>query len=128
MKNLLVLLAHLLATVAKVPGPGGTKAVVADSLLMKQQLLVISRSRRRAPNRSISLPLSESCLASGRCFSPHAVSSEPVYHPAIDAAQISRRADVAQVQAAVLTGEKGQTRPEGAVPGTHPDDCGPNVG
>ncbi len=52
MKNLLVLLAHLLATVAKLLGPGGTQAVVADSLLMKQQLLVISRSRRRAPNLS----------------------------------------------------------------------------
>jgi len=33
-------------------GPGGARAVVADSLLMKQQLLVINRSRRRAPNLS----------------------------------------------------------------------------
>jgi hypothetical protein len=33
-------------------GPGGAKAVVADSLLLKQQLLVISRSRHRAPNLS----------------------------------------------------------------------------
>jgi hypothetical protein len=48
MKDLLVLLAHLLTTVAKLLGPGGARAVVADSLLMKQQLLVISRSRRRA--------------------------------------------------------------------------------
>jgi hypothetical protein len=52
MKDLLVLLAHLLTTIAKLPGPGGARAVVADSLLMKQQLLVISRSRRRAPNLS----------------------------------------------------------------------------
>ena len=52
MKDLLVLLAHLLTTIAKLLGPGGAKAVVADSLLMKQQLLVISRSRRRAPNLS----------------------------------------------------------------------------
>jgi len=50
MKNLLILLAHLLTTVAKLLGPGGARAVVADSLLMKQQLLVIHRSRRRAPN------------------------------------------------------------------------------
>ena len=50
MKDLLVLLAHLLTTITKLLGPGGTKAVVADSLLMKQQLLVINRSRRRAPN------------------------------------------------------------------------------
>jgi len=41
-----------LTTLAKLLGPGGAKAIVADSLLMKQQLLVINRSRRRAPNLS----------------------------------------------------------------------------
>jgi hypothetical protein len=50
MKNLLVLLAHLLTTLARLLGPGGAKAIVADSLLMKQQFIVINRSRRRAPN------------------------------------------------------------------------------
>ena len=50
MKDLLVLLAHLLTTIAKLLGPGGARAVVADSLLMKQQLLVINRSRRQAPD------------------------------------------------------------------------------
>ena len=44
------MLAHLLTTLAKLLGPGGAKAIVADSLLMKQQLLIINRSRRRAPN------------------------------------------------------------------------------
>ncbi|MGB5717650.1 MAG: hypothetical protein WBN81_11215 [Gammaproteobacteria bacterium] len=50
MKDLLVLLAHLLTTIAKLLGPGDAKAVVADSLLMKQQLLIVNRSRKRAPN------------------------------------------------------------------------------
>jgi hypothetical protein len=50
MKNLLLIVAHLLTTLAKLPGLGGAKAIVADSLLMKQQLLIINRSRRRAPN------------------------------------------------------------------------------
>jgi transposase InsO family protein len=50
MKDLLLLLAHLLVTLAKLLGPGGAKAIVADSLLMKQQLLIVNRSRRRAPN------------------------------------------------------------------------------
>ena len=45
MKDLFVLLMHLLTTLAKLMGPGGAKTVVADSLLMKQQLLVINRSR-----------------------------------------------------------------------------------
>jgi transposase InsO family protein len=52
MKDLLLLLAHLLTTIAKLLGPGGARAVVADSLLMKQQLLIINRSRQRAPNLS----------------------------------------------------------------------------
>ncbi len=52
MKGLLVLFAHLLTTLAKLLGQGGTRLVIADSLLMKQQLLVINRSRRRAPNLS----------------------------------------------------------------------------
>jgi len=50
MKDLLVLVAHLITTIARLLGPGGARTVVADSLLMKQQLLVISRSRQRAPN------------------------------------------------------------------------------
>jgi len=50
MKVLLLMLAHLLTTLAQLLGPSGAKAIVADSLLMKQQLLIINRSRRRAPN------------------------------------------------------------------------------
>ena len=50
MKDLLPLLGHLLTTLAKLLGPGGARAIVADSLLMKQQLLIINRSRRRAPH------------------------------------------------------------------------------
>ena len=53
MKSLLQILVHLLTTLAKLMGPGGAKAIVADSLLMKQQLLIINRSRRRAPNLTV---------------------------------------------------------------------------
>ena len=52
MKDTFILLVHLLTTVAKLLGPGGTKAVIAENLLLKQQVLVITRSRRRAPNLS----------------------------------------------------------------------------
>ena len=43
-------LVHLLTTIARLLGPGGAKAIVADSLLMKQQILIMNRARRRAPN------------------------------------------------------------------------------
>ena len=50
MKHLLILAVHLLATFAKLMRPGGVRAVVAESLLLKHQLVISSRARRRAPN------------------------------------------------------------------------------
>jgi hypothetical protein len=40
MKHLLILAVHLLATIAKLVRPGGVRAVVAESLLLKHQLLI----------------------------------------------------------------------------------------
>ena len=42
----------LKSTLLPLQAIGGARAVVADSLLMKQQLLIINRSRQRAPNLS----------------------------------------------------------------------------
>ena len=50
MRNVAILLIHLIATVAKLFGKGGARAVVAESLLIKHQLLILNRSRARAPN------------------------------------------------------------------------------
>jgi putative transposase len=49
-RDLAVLLLHLLATVARLAGPGGARAVVAESVLVKHQLLILNRSRKRSPN------------------------------------------------------------------------------
>jgi putative transposase len=37
-------------TVARLAGPGGCRSVVAESVLVRQQLLVLNRGRKRAPN------------------------------------------------------------------------------
>src|SRR5215471_12060643 len=50
MIHLLILAVHLLATIAKLLRRGGVRAVVAESLLLKYQLIISSRARRRAPN------------------------------------------------------------------------------
>src|ERR1700687_2059244 len=50
MRDLLLLAIHLIVTLAKFLRPGGARAVAAESLLLKHQLLVINRSRQRAPN------------------------------------------------------------------------------
>jgi putative transposase len=50
MRNAIVLLARLLARLCVLLGPGGARAVLAENILLKQQLLILRRSRRRAPN------------------------------------------------------------------------------
>jgi transposase InsO family protein len=50
MRELLVLAIHLLATLARLLRPGGVRALAAESLLLKHQLLISNRSRQRAPN------------------------------------------------------------------------------
>ena len=49
-RDLLILVIHLLLTVAKLLRPGGARAVAAESLLLKHQLLISNRSKQRAPN------------------------------------------------------------------------------
>ena len=50
MRDPIILLVHLIATLARLMGPGGLRSVVAESVLVKQQLLILNRSRHRAPN------------------------------------------------------------------------------
>lgn len=49
MKDFLILIAHLLTTIAKLMGPGSARAVVTDSLAFETAILTINRCRRRAP-------------------------------------------------------------------------------
>ncbi len=50
MRDLAILFIHLLVTTARLFGPGGGRSVVAESLPVKYQLLVLNRSRARAPS------------------------------------------------------------------------------
>jgi hypothetical protein len=54
MKDLLLILLHLAVMTAKLCGPGGVRAVIAENLLLKQQLIVLRRARQRAPNLTLS--------------------------------------------------------------------------
>jgi len=53
MRDVLILAIHLLVTLAKFLRPGGARRVVAESLLLKHQLLISNRSRRRASNLTV---------------------------------------------------------------------------
>jgi len=50
MRDLIILLVHLITTVFRLVRPGGLRSVLAESVLIKHQLLIVNRSRRRAPN------------------------------------------------------------------------------
>jgi len=50
MRDLAILFIHLLATIAKMTHTGGARALVAESLLLKHQLMVLNRGCERAAN------------------------------------------------------------------------------
>ena len=47
MRDLIILFVHLITTVLRVVRPGDVRAVIAESVLSKHQLLILNRSRRR---------------------------------------------------------------------------------
>src|SRR5471032_2028344 len=48
--EIFALIAHLVSTLVRAALPGGVRAVIAESLLLKHQLLILNRSRDRAPS------------------------------------------------------------------------------
>ena len=62
--------AHLLATLAKLLRPGGVRSIIAESLLLKHQLLTLKRSRKRAPKLTpwdrLLLGFGSACVSSAR--------------------------------------------------------------
>ena len=48
-RDLIILFIHLIATAFRLSRPGGARAVIAESLLLKHQLIVLNRPRQRAP-------------------------------------------------------------------------------
>ena len=54
MKDLLLTLLQWAVMAATLCGPGGVRAVIAENLLLKQQLIVLRRPRQRAPRLTAS--------------------------------------------------------------------------
>jgi len=46
MRDLIILFVHVITTVVRVVRPGGVRAVIAESVLTKHQLLILNRSRQ----------------------------------------------------------------------------------
>jgi hypothetical protein len=50
MLDMIVILIHSIVTVIRLMKPGGLRAVVAESAVTRHQILILNRSRKRAPN------------------------------------------------------------------------------
>jgi hypothetical protein len=50
MRDFLDLLLHLIVTMIRLAKPGGFRSVIAESVLIRHQLLILNRGRKRAPN------------------------------------------------------------------------------
>ena len=50
MRDVVILFLHLIVTIVRLARPGGLRSVVAESLLVKHQLQILNRGRKRAPN------------------------------------------------------------------------------
>jgi putative transposase len=50
MRDFIILFVHVIVTVLRLAGPGGARSVVAESTLIRHQLLILNRGRKRAPN------------------------------------------------------------------------------
>jgi len=50
MRDVFFLFVHLIVTVVRLARPGGLRSVVAESVLVRHQLLILNRGRKRAPN------------------------------------------------------------------------------
>ena len=54
MRDLALLFVHLVVTLVRLAGPGGVRSVVAESLLVNHQLVILNRPRKRAPSLRVS--------------------------------------------------------------------------
>src|SRR6267143_1016522 len=54
MCDIFALFLHVIVTVIRLARPGGLRSVVAESTLVRHQLLILNRGRKRAPNLRVS--------------------------------------------------------------------------
>src|SRR6266478_4270757 len=50
MRDIFTLVLHAIVTIIRLGPPGGLRSVVAESILMRHQVLILNRGRKRAPN------------------------------------------------------------------------------
>ena len=57
MRDFGIVFVHVIVTLARLARPGGLRGVVAESVLVRHQLLILNRGRKRAPNLRATDPI-----------------------------------------------------------------------
>ena len=101
MRDIFTLFLHAIVTIIRLGQPGGLRSVVAESVLMRHQVLILNRGRKRAPNlRASDRIIAGLCTlfnASGARFAAGCRLKD------LDSAAFSQNADQTKVPAAVFT-------------------------
>ena len=121
MRDLVILFVHVIATLARLLGPGGIRSVVAESVLIKQQLLILNRSRQRSPNLR-----SSDRLVAGLCallIRPARLIRSAIVLKPSTLLSLHRTLRNRKYQPALLTQAKTQARSKGTVQRTHRSRC-----
>jgi hypothetical protein len=50
MRDFMILLIHVIVSRVRLAAPGGLRSVVAESAMVRPQLLILNRGRKRGPN------------------------------------------------------------------------------
>jgi len=50
MRDVAIVILHLIVTMVRLARPDGLRSVVVESVLVKHQLVILNRGRKRAPN------------------------------------------------------------------------------
>jgi len=100
MRDLIVLIVHLTTTLLRIARPGGLRSVIAESVLIKHQLLIVNRSRRRAPNlRVLDRLIAGCCSLLDQADSALAIGDR---REAIDSVEFPSRSGSAEIPFAVF--------------------------
>ena len=119
MRDLLLTLLHLAVMTAKLCGPGGVRAVIAENLLLKQQLIVLRRASPAGAQPDAERPAALRI----RVALPQSRTHPKGRHrpPPLDAPGVSSGLGASQVPPAVLVDAvPEEARTERAGRGTHP--------
>jgi len=120
MRNLVVLFVHFIAILARLLGPGGVRSVVAESLLLKHQLLIVNRSRQRSPNLSAWDRILAGWMA--LWVRPTRLLRSAIVLKPSTLLGLHKSDEQAKVSDAILLGSLSEARPERTERRTHP--CG----